>query len=201
MATYTWPTGRAFTPASFSWGVRANDRVFESSLNGSVQTASVPGTRWAATLQFTNQTAPERAALEAFLVRARREHRVALHRLDRPRPRGTVALAGVTLQSSAAAFASQLTLAGCGANATLLAGDMLGLGGQLCMVAADATANGSGVATVALTHELRQAASAGAAITLDKPTALFIQTSPELDMPWLGTHHPGFTVELREVFA
>lgn len=200
MSTIAWPTGRAFTPEAFTWGFRANDRIFESALNGSVQTASIPGSRWAAVLQFTNQTSAERAALEAFLLRTRRERRIALHRLDRPRPRGTVALSGVTLGVLAAQFAGQVQLAGCGAFATILAGDMLGIGGQLCMAAENATASAAGAATVQLTHELRSAAAAGSVVTTNRPTATFIQTSPELDFSWVGTHHPGFTVELREVF-
>ena len=200
MSDIAWPTGRAFEYAAYSFGLRANDAMWESALNGSVQTASLPGSRWAVTMQFANQTPAERGQLEGLLMRARRQHRIVMHRLDRPRPRGTVALTGVTLSVAAAQFASQVTLAGCGANATLLAGDMIGIGGQLCMVASNSTASGAGVAVVQLTHELRAAAGAGAGVTLDRPTARFMQTSNQIDSSWEGTHHPGITVELREVF-
>ena len=55
----------------------------------------------------------------------------------------------------------------------LLAGDMLGLGGMLLMVAADAAGTGDGTLTVDLVNRLRVAQSSGAAITWDKPTAEF----------------------------
>ena len=201
MTDIVWPAGRPFAPAVYSWGLRANDRVWESTLNGSVQTVSIPGSRWAATMQFPNQVAVDRAQVEALLARARRQHRIVMHRFDRPRPHGTVALFGVTLSVAAAQFAAQVTLAGCGANATLLAGDMLGIGSQLCMVANNATATGAGVAVVPLTHELRAAAAAGSAVVLDRPTARFVQASNQMDNTWEGTHYPGFAVELVEVFA
>lgn len=56
---------------------------------------------------------------------------------------------------------------------TLLAGDMLGVGGLLLMVASDCTANGSGVVTVPITNRLRVAQSSGAAVTWNQPTAAF----------------------------
>ena len=201
MSDIAWPTGRAFAWAAYAWGLRANDRAWESALNGSVQTVSIPGSRWAVTMQFGAQSAAERAQLEAVLMRARRQHRIVMPRLDRPRPRGTVALTGVTLSVAAAQFATQITLAGCGAGATLLAGDMLGIGSQLCMVANNATASGTGVAVVTLTHELRAAAAAGAGVVLDQPTARFVQASNQFESTWEGTHYPGVTVELQEVFV
>jgi hypothetical protein len=57
------------------------------------------------------------------------------------------------------------------AGTTLLAGDLLGVGGLLLMVAADATANGSGVITVTLANRLRTAQSISAAVTWNQPTA------------------------------
>jgi hypothetical protein len=201
MTTYTYPNTADFAPQGFTWGVRSNDREFVSQLSGSVQTVSLPGTRWAALLSFNNQARDVRPAVEAFFAKCRREHRIALWNLSRPVPRGSINLTGVTLGAAAAQFANQLTLAGCGAAATIKAGDMLGLPGQLLMAAADATADGSGNMTVLLTHELRAAHLSGAAVTLTRPTAEFKQQSPDTDFPFAGTHYPGMTVELVEVFA
>lgn len=63
--------------------------------------------------------------------------------------------------------------------ASVKAGDMLGCGDQLLMVAADATANGSGAITVTITSPLRAAISSGTAVVWDKPSVLFRQESDD----------------------
>lgn len=201
MTTYTYPDTVDFAPQGFTWGVRSNDREFVSQFSGSVQTVGIPGTRWAAMLNFNNQSRTARAAVEAFIAKCRREHRIALWNMARPRPSGTINTSGVTLGADAAQFATQLTLAGCGANTTIKAGDMLGVPGQLFMAAADAQADGSGAMTVLLTHEVRAAQLTGAAVTLVRPTAEFRLASKDIDFPFAGTHHPAMAVELVEVFA
>ena len=200
MAIYTWPNLPAFTPQSFVWGVRDHDRAYSSAFDGSTQTASLPGARWTATLNFGNQALDQRPQLEAFLAKCRRQHRIALWNRKRPRPRGDINLTGVTLGANAGAWASQITLQGCGAGKRLLAGDMVGLPGQLLMVADDAVADGSGVAVVGLTHMLRAAHASGSAVTLVRPTALFINQSPELSFPTTGRIYTPITLDLVEAF-
>jgi hypothetical protein len=56
---------------------------------------------------------------------------------------------------------------------TLLAGDIIGVGGQLLMVAADATTDATASATVQLVNRLRAAVASGAAVTWNAPTAPF----------------------------
>jgi hypothetical protein len=120
----------------------------------------------------------------------------------RPAPLGTCSLTGVTLAAGAAQFAEALSLAGCGAGNTLLAGDWISVAGQLLMVVADATANGSGVMAVEVRHMLRQAVASGAAVTLHKPTALYIRSEAALAMPrGPGKRQPGFALQFVEVFA
>jgi hypothetical protein len=181
--------------------VQANDRAYTAALSGATQTASIPGTRWQATLSMPAEKLANRPALEAFLAKCRREHRIALWNLARPTPLGTINQSGVTLSVAAAQFATSLTLTGCGANTTLKAGDMLGFSNQLLMAADDATASAGGVMTVNLTHELRYAQSVGAALTLSKPTALFIQKNASSDFPRSPGYYPAMTIELVEVFA
>jgi hypothetical protein len=87
--------------------------------------------------------------------------------------------------------------------ATLLAGDWLGLtGGQLVRVVADATANDAGAMTVEVRHMLRSAVASGSAVTLDKPTALYVRTEAPLALPRMpGNVEPGMSLDLVEVFA
>jgi len=373
MTTYTWPNTPQFVPASAELRVIDTlQRVHESTLSGYVQTQSMPGARWGWAFDMAPQGSAERQALEAYLLRlSGRQHRVQLWDHKQPRPRGSIALTGVTLGASAAQFAESLVLAGCrspdnllsiggmeidtngdgladgwvsyssgtlsglaysraggpdafvqrvlassmggtlassagialadrvpviagqlytisadilgfngtqrieaafydsggsslasggstdwigaglgydrrsisvtspagaatmqlwiymhsgtGASpeiridrvqvaagtttawgvATLLAGDWLGLaGGQLVRVVEDAAATAGGAMTVAVRHMLRSAATSGSAVTLDRPTALYVRTESGLAMPRMpGLAEPGLSLDFVEVFA
>jgi hypothetical protein len=200
MTTYAWPSGREFHPVGFTWGVRDNSRSFVSELSGAMQTMGLPGTRWAVLMEFSNRTPDERARVEGFLARIRQQHRIEMHRLDRPRPIGTINLSGVTLAAPASAFASSISLAGCGAGSTIQAGSMLGLGGQLLMVAQDAVADGAGAMTVHLTHMLRAAHISGTSVVLNKPTAQWILKTGDIDFARYKTLATPLVVELMEAF-
>ena len=205
MTTYAWPNTRDFLPRSAEWRiVDPNQRSNDSPLSGYSQTVSMPGAKWGWVLEFGHHDDARREAIEAFLLRlSGRQHRISLWDLKRPRPRGTCNLGGVTLQASAAQFAETLQLTGCGAGRTLLAGDWIGLAtGQVVRTVADATANGAGQMTVEVRHMLRTAAAAGSAVTLDRPSALYVRTDSNLAMPRQpGRAQPEFTVEFVETFA
>jgi hypothetical protein len=205
MTIYTWPTSRHFVPATHELRVVDNtQRTVESSLSGYVQTNAMPGARWGWGMDMTAHTLAQRAEVEAYLLRLNgRQHRVQLWDLSNPLPRGTISRTGVTLGASAAQFATSLTLNGCGANTTLLAGDWLSVaGGQLLRVVADATANASGVMVVEVRHMLRSAVASGSAVTLNKPTALYVRTETGLALPRQpGNVEPGLSLDFVEVFS
>lgn len=205
MATYTWPgaADKAFMPRQARWRAVPNSRDSTSALSGYTQTATLPGARWGLSLDMPEQAWDERDRLAAFIWRLEgAKHRIALADPARPRPLGTATLGGVTLASNAAQFAETLQLAGLGAGATLLRNDWIVLGGQRLRVVADATANGSGVATVEVRHGLRAAQLAGAAVTLDAPTSLFILAGEPPALGWdANARAPALTLELIEVFA
>jgi hypothetical protein len=97
---------------------------------------------------------------------------VALHHFQHPYPAGT-ARGTMLVNGAVAQGASAIAIDGISpATGTLLAGDMLGVGSQLFMVAADVTASG-GAATVSLVNRVRTAIADNAAVTWSKPTALF----------------------------
>jgi hypothetical protein len=85
----------------------------------------------------------------------------------------------------------------------MLTGDWLGLAtGQLVRVVANAIANDAGAMTVEVRHMLRQAATSASAVTLDRPTALFVRAESGLVMPRQpGNAEPGLAVEFVEAFA
>lgn len=87
--------------------------------------------------------------------------------------------------------------------ATLAAGDWMSLASdQLVRVVADAMANDAGRMTVEVRHMLRSAVASGSAVTLDRPTALFVRTESGLALPRMAGHAaPGMSAEFVEVFA
>ncbi len=203
MTTYTWPTARKHMPREAVLRIITNGRHNSSSESGVSQTVTRPGSRWGWGVTMGTMSVPERDDFEGWLSGlSGMQHRISTHDWKRPTPRGTINTSGVTLSSSAAAFATSLVLTGCGTSKTLLRGDWLAAGGQLFRAAADATANGSGVMTVEVRHAVRAAISSGAAVTLNRPTALYILTEPTLELPRTpGPIQPAFGLDLIEVFA
>lgn len=202
MTTYAWPTG--YAPTNSRLVTLSNQGVSVSPLSGYVQTNTHPGSRWGWVLDMPALSGPRTAALEAFFVKLQgREHRVSLWDFKRPQPRGTCNLSGVTVSTTAAQFATSVVLTGCGASKTLLAGDWVKFAtGQLVMVTDDATANGSGVMTINIRHSLRAAVSSTTAVTLDRPTALYVLTDSRQEFQRVpGAAMPGGVFEFEEVFA
>ncbi len=127
MTVYTWPvptgTNRAFWPRAVRWRVLYNDRSTVSALSGYTQTGSNPGPRLACSLDMPQHSYAERQQLAAFIDRLEgSKHRVALHDVANPAPRGTLVPVGVTLGAAASQFATSLVLAGCRGSNALLGG-------------------------------------------------------------------------------
>jgi len=89
-------------------------------------------------------------------------------------------------------------------NATLLAGDMLqvstGVGSHLCMVTANATADGSGAMTVSIEPPLRKQFTSSTAVAWDKPLGHFKQRPDAVNWSGVagGTGAGGFAFDLIE---
>lgn len=171
MSTITVPS--QFEPRTCAFAANVNQRVNAAPFGGSEQAIDLLNDRWLCSVELAPQYNASAAYIEAFIAALRGQTNTCnLWHFTRPAPRGTVR-GTLTLLGSAAQGAASLVITGCSpATGTLLAGDMLGVGGLLLMVAADATASG-GVITVTLANRLRTAQSAGAAVTWDKPTAPF----------------------------
>jgi hypothetical protein len=87
------------------------------------------------------------------------------------------------------------------AGATLLRGDRISAVGQRFMVASDAMADSAGAMTVQVRPRVRVAFVGGEAVVWDKPTSLFIPTTPRVMFPYKADQRPGFAVEVAEVWA
>jgi hypothetical protein len=170
MTTLTWPTLTRATPAEIEWSLMSNTQTFTSPLSGAVQTVEMPGARWRASFTLGELDAADAAALQAFMAQLRgRSGRFYLYNFARPSPRGTAT--GTPLVKGASQTGTSLAIDGLAAGATLLAGDFFEVGGELKIVTATATANGSGEATVSFEPPLRASPADNAAITLTQPKA------------------------------
>ncbi len=119
-------------------------------------------------------------------------------------PEGTMRGA-MTLTAAAPAGAKTMTItAGSGQGAkTLLMGDWLGVNQtgtnrQVVNLAADATADASGIITVTFQPYLRVALPMGATITWDKPTWLGMLSSDGADWRNRGSNQGGMNLEFIE---
>lgn len=201
MTDYTWPS--EVIPTSSEWQLVANTAAFTSPLTGATRTLARGGDRWACTLTCNNLNADKRAVLQAFLARLRGQaHRVLLtdHAFRR---RGTQT--ADVLVKGANQTGVSLIVDGATVGATLKAGDLVSIGYALHMVVTDATANGSGEMTLAITPPLRAAPSDNATVSVASPLSRFLLSSNTV--AW--SNEPGgksgtissFTVELIEDIA
>jgi len=171
MSLITLPA--AFEPRTVQLDLVTNQRVRADPFGGSEQATDLLNDRWTMSCALPDSPHAWGAWREAFIASFRGQTNwVALHHFVRPEPRGTMR-GTPTLVGSHAMGARTLAITGGTAGGTLLAGDMLGVGGLLCMVQSDVTLDGAGAGAVAIVNSLRVAQSGGAAVTWDRPTALF----------------------------
>lgn len=171
MSVYTWPT--AVVPRSVQLRLLPAVRLFTSPYNRQTQAVDLMAETWRLQMALPPMTDKTLAgSLEALFDRLKGQvHQVNLWHFGRPAPQGTMRGAP-TLSANAAQLANTVSISGTG---TLLAGDMIGIGGQLCRVMADVTLPGS----VEIAPRLRTAKSSGTAVTWDKPTATFMLATPD----------------------
>lgn len=199
MATYTYPSGAIYRPTDAHVWIEPSVLVSQSPLTKSTRARDLQGDKWRMTLTFgpvrRRGTVDEQAEREAFWNRVGLFHTVAMWHPARSVPRGTMR-GSPALAAAAAQGATTLTIA-TAAGATLLAGDMIGVGGELVQVVADATAAGGGQMTVSVAPKLKRAKTVGAALVWSMPTAVMAVQSP-VEIPYVPGYSPGFTVDLSE---
>lgn len=205
MADYTWP----FSDSDPRYLCEAFDEALEFNVelsvsrSGRVSTLSLPGARWRATMQFPDTDLSElvyRRQIEAFLLSLRGgADRLLMWNPLTPQPLGTMrGFVTLTAAVAAGAASAQITGGAPAASTTLLRGDRIAFGGQRVVLTADATANGSGVMTVAFQPPHRLGAASGATVTLTRPVTTYVLSQPVVQMAARGERLPGFAVELIE---
>jgi hypothetical protein len=211
MPQLTYPTGPNFEPQRFEFDL-INDSVRQlaSPFTGSVQTQETPWPRWRASLGYApakfiyGQLSPSGqriADLRAFWSQARgMAGRVLLFNHERQVPLGTVR-GSLTLSANVLLGDTSMVInAGAGQNGfTLRKGDFLGFGSnQLVRLVADATVS-VGLITVQFEPPSKAAVAAGAAVTWDRPRALFRVMDNGFSVPVTPGEYGSSNVELLEV--
>lgn len=186
----------AFRPESFSLEMVVTQRSFASPFGGSRQVVDLLNDRWLANITLPRGSHEDIAVREAFVgSMCGMTNTCMLWHMARRQPRGT--MRGAPTAQAAVIGAAALTI-NTTAGATLRMGDMIGVDGLLLQVAADATANGSGVMAISIINRLRKAIGAGAAVVWDKPTAEF-QLVASVSFQYFFGYGEGASLDFVEV--
>jgi hypothetical protein len=197
--TTDWPVSRVYEPRATSIALRKAVQQFRSPFNGSAQVVGLMAERWVLSITLPERRLATSGALEAWLQRLAGgvEWTRAWH-FARPVPLGTLRGSPV-LSASVAVGATALPITTT-AGATIRAGDMLGVAGQLFQAAADATADGAGAITVATVNHVRAALSSGAAVTWDRPRMQCLVSGTEIPAAYEPGRMLAPAVDLEEVW-
>ena len=200
MAVYDFPEALKASVASFCLSKAGVQ--FTSPFNGTTQSVGFVAERWKCSITTPGIATGQSGATEAYLnLLAGGLNFLRIYHPGRPMPAGTLSGSPI-IQTAAARGATQIVLGNCTPGATLKAGDMLGVavGTQLFQVAFNCTANLAGTMTVPIVNRVRAGISAGAAVTWNKPTALFCCPAMRNDT----VHRPGYldaaAIDLVEVW-
>lgn len=162
-------------PSAATWSVEYNTQTFVSDLNGAIQTAELPGARWAASLTFSNARGAKARALTAFLAslhgRAGRFYLTPNDWEPNGNPIGSPVVAtdaqdGVTVVDSTGWEPSTGGL--------LVAGDYFELNGELKIVTGEVVSDSSGDAEVSFAPPLRKNVTTGMSFRLEEPRAVMM---------------------------
>lgn len=208
MSSIDWPA--ALVPAEIELGIRFNTQVSVSDLSGYVQTVELPGARWSMSLRMADlERAGEASALESFLARLRGQAvRAVMPVFGRSAPRGTWAGAPAVNNNVGSPSLSQtgtsLEVSGFSSGATFKEGDYFNIGasGELKMVTADGSANGSGLATISFQPAIRTAPAHGTLLVFNSPKVpLMILTDPHPRWRLRPGDSHDFAFDFVEVFG
>lgn len=186
-------TPAALKIAAATFGLQPKTQTFADKLKGSTQTREQPGAVWVARLTIPPLTTEaDWRELSAWIAEmAGQAGRVYFGPPQAAEPLGTATGA---LVNGADQTGKSLVVDAMGAGKTLLKGDYFcvdtSVGRELKIMTADATADGSGNATLNFMPQIRTSPADNATITVSSPTC--IMRFPD-DAQGLGHYEPGIT--------
>lgn len=199
MTAYALPD--SFRVNRFEMRQKRNQRTFTGPYTPTTQVIDLLGERWIITMSIAPARNPiEIAAREAFSDRlCGQVNLITLGHRKLRAPQGTMRGSPV-VSFNIAQLANTGTIT-TSAGLTLLAGDMIGLGGQLVRIMADTVADGAGHMPIEFQGRARTAISAGAAVTWNAPTANFMLTTADgIPTPWTPDMAEGASFDLVEIY-
>lgn len=178
MATLELPT---IKPDAETWTPEFNTQTFVSDLNGSIQTAELPGARWSVSMTFTNRFGRDAWALQATLTKLRgRAGRFYMTPSDWEKRAGNTSGTGA-VATDAAAGVSSIDTDGWDISITELfyAGSYFEVNGELKIVTADVDSDAAGLATIEFDPPLRKPVTDGMQIRYVEPRAIMMLASDD----------------------
>ena len=165
---------------SEAWAFKTNTIAFESVLDNTVQTSSLTGGKWRASLTFSSTTAPRMRALRAFLMALEGQAGRFYLSPSLYVPGGDVLSSDLGQVMGAGQTGSALTTDGW-TNSTLLfkAGDFVEINGELKVVTADCSSGGTGIASISFKPELRTSPPDNQPLVVAAPRCIMKLTNDE----------------------
>lgn len=200
MTTKYWPVN------DHRWGVRdfvmwpsANIWAPVSVIGKQTHTRSLTGKRWMCSFTLRAATWRERATVGAFLDSLEQGgNRLSMWHLARPTPYGTIT--GSPTIASALSIGDKTAIIQTTAGATVEPGDLLGVAGQIIKAETYAAADGTGLLTLPLVHGVRKAATVGAAVTVERPSTLWIPTGEIQSDAYVQGYAPSIALQFAEAY-
>lgn len=157
-------------PSAFDLEFQPNIAFSRSPFSGAVKTYEFDGIVWRAAITLPPlANATQAREWHGFLAALNgMSGTFTMAPIQHATPSGTQA-ANIAVRTAALIRAKEVAVKGMTAGATLLRGDMISIASRLYQVVETATANGSGQASLTLSHGLRAAAAVDDTITLLNP--------------------------------
>lgn len=196
MITINYPTSRRYEPARFEFGVRGPAVINSSPTLGALSITPTAAPRWVATVSYAVDEDDRHPILEALVAQiGGQSNLLSMWHLMRPVPQGT--LRGTPQLSATATKGATTAQIVCDSGATVKRGDMLGIGSQVVMVTADATASGTAL-TIAFRNPLRESVNSGTSVVWDKPAITWVSESPDVYVPYADGFGEPFAMSFVE---
>lgn len=186
-----------FKPDGFALRLSTTQRAHSSPFGGSEQVVDLLNDRWIASVSLPLRLHRDAAEVEAFVASMRgMTNTVNLYHFVRKAPRGTMRGSPTVISLTGQGSAYMVINATVGS--TLLAGDLISVGGLLLMVALDTGADPGGNMGVTLVNRLRKNIAAGTPVVWDRPTAPFrLMSTPAVQ--YVPGYSEGVSLDFAEV--
>lgn len=161
-------------PAEVEWGLKPLTQSFKSPLTGTVQSLELPGSVWKAQLKFDSLEGPDGRKVLAFLADCGgTSGRFYLYNHGHPSPSGSAPHNQGEVNGGSQTGKTLVTDTWPNNTLIFITGDFFSVNGELKIVTADVTTNGSGQATIPFAPALRASPADATKILVTQPTAIF----------------------------